>query len=165
MTVWTTTESPVGELVLVADGESDEAALTAVSYTPAAASAADPPGERDDEHPVLRRASDQLAEYFAGTRTEFDLPLAPQGSAFRQQVWEALRAIPYGTTTTYGAIAGGLGLTGHGARAVGLANGANPIAIVVPCHRVVGSTGTLTGYAGGIERKRRLLALEGNALF
>ena len=84
---------------------------------------------------------EQLAEYFAGDRTDFDLPMAPHGSAFRQQVWAALREIPYGTTTTYGAIARGLGLTGHGARAVGLANGANPLAIVVPCHRVVGSNG------------------------
>jgi methylated-DNA-[protein]-cysteine S-methyltransferase len=80
-------------------------------------------------------------------------------------VWAALRDIPYGSTTTYGAIAGGLGLTGHGARAVGLANGANPLAIVVPCHRVVGSKGALTGYAGGLDRKRALLALEGAALF
>ena len=79
-------------------------------------------------------------------------------------MWGALREIPYGTTTTYGAIARGLGLTGHGARAVGLANGANPLAIVVPCHRVVGSNGKLTGYAGGLDRKRQLLALEGGAL-
>ena len=156
-THWTTTPSPVGELLLVADDEG----LTAISFAPH-----DPVvGERDDDHPVLRSAAQQLDEYFAGDRKEFELPLAPRGSVFRQQVWAALRAIPYGTTTTYGAIAGGLGLTGHGARAVGLANGANPLAIVVPCHRVVGSNGTLTGYAGGLDRKRQLLALEGAALF
>ena len=156
-TSWTTTTSPVGDLVLVADDEG----LTAVGFTPY-----EPPvGEQDADHPVLQAAARQLAEYFAGDRKEFDLPLAPNGSAFRQRVWSALREIPYGTTTTYGAIAAELGLTGHGARAVGLANGANPLAIVVPCHRVVGSNGTLTGYAGGLDHKRQLLALEGAALF
>ncbi|HLK94960.1 MAG TPA: methylated-DNA--[protein]-cysteine S-methyltransferase [Nocardioidaceae bacterium] len=154
---WTTTTSPVGELLLAAD----EHGLTAVSFTPHAPVV----GERDDEHPVLRAATRQLDEYFSRDRKSFELPLAPRGSAFRQQVWAALRDIPYGSTTTYGAIAGGLGLTGHGARAVGLANGANPLAIVVPCHRVVGSKGALTGYAGGLDRKRALLALEGAALF
>ncbi|MDF2968338.1 MAG: methylated-DNA--[protein]-cysteine S-methyltransferase [Nocardioidaceae bacterium] len=154
---WTTMTSPVGELLLAADDEG----LTSVSFTP------HPPvaGERDDDHPVLRAAVQQLGEYFSRDRKSFELPLAPTGSAFRQQVWSALRDIPYGSTTTYGAIAGGLGLTGHGARAVGLANGANPLAIVVPCHRVVGSKGALTGYAGGVDRKRQLLALEGAALF
>lgn len=154
---WTTTTSPVGELLLAADDEG----LTSVSFTP------HPPvaGERADDHPVLRAAVQQLDEYFSRDRKSFELPLAPRGSAFRQQVWAALRDIPYGSTTTYGAIAGGLGLTGHGARAVGLANGANPLAIVVPCHRVVGSKGALTGYAGGLDRKRQLLALEGAALF
>ena len=158
MTVcWTITTSPVGELLLAADDEG----LTTVSFTPQAPVA----GERDDDHPVLRAATQQLDEYFSCDRKSFELPLAPRGSAFRQQVWSALRDIPYGSTTTYGAIAGGLGLTGHGARAVGLANGANPLAIVVPCHRVVGSKGALTGYAGGLDRKRQLLALEGAALF
>lgn len=153
MTVcWTITTSPVGELLLAADDEG----LTTVSFTPLTPVA----GERDDDHPVLRAASQQLDEYFARDRKSFELPLAPRGSAFRQQVWAALRDIPYGSTTTYGAIAGGLGLTGHGARAVGLANGANPLAIVVPCHRVVGSKGALTGYAGGLDRKRALLDLE-----
>jgi len=159
-TIWTTTDSPVGELMLVAEGDGADAALTAVMYAPHGTTV----GERDDDNAVLRAARDQLAEYFAGDRTDFDLPMAPHGSAFRQQVWGALREIPYGTTTTYGAIARGLGLTGHGARAVGLANGANPLAIVVPCHRVVGSNGKLTGYAGGLDRKRQLLALEGGAL-
>lgn len=160
MTVWTTIDSPVGELLVVAAGDGTDRAITTVAFPPYER----PAGERADDDPVLSRARTQLAEYFAGTRSEFDLPLAPTGSAFRQQVWDALREIPYGTTTTYGAIANGLGLTGHGARAVGLANGANPIAIVVPCHRVVASNGALTGYAGGLDRKRRLLALEGTAL-
>lgn len=158
--IWTTTDSPVGELMLVAEKYGDDAALTAVAFAPHSP----PPDVRVDDNPVLSAARNQLAEYFAGHRTDFDLPTAPQGSAFRQQVWAALRQIPYGTTTTYGAIARDLGLTGNGARAVGLANGSNPLAVVVPCHRVVGSNGTLTGYAGGLDRKRQLLALEGSAL-
>lgn len=98
----------------------------------------------------------QLAEYFAGDRQTFDLTLTPRGTAFQRQVWEALRPIPYAVTTSYGAIAASIGRP-TASRAVGAANGQNPIAIVVPCHRVVGSTGALTGYGGGMERKRWLL--------
>jgi methylated-DNA-[protein]-cysteine S-methyltransferase len=105
-------------------------------------------------------ARDQLDEYFAGERTEFDLPLGHAGTRFEEQVWSALRRIPYGATATYGEIARGIGHP-TGARAVGTANGRNPIAIVVPCHRVVGAGGKLTGYAGGLDRKRFLLELEG----
>lgn len=101
----------------------------------------------------------QLDEYFAGQRTAFELDLAPAGTSFRRAVWDRLRAIPYGQTRTYGELADELGRPGA-ARAVGLANGANPIGIVVPCHRVVGADGSLTGYGGGLERKRRLLELE-----
>jgi methylated-DNA-[protein]-cysteine S-methyltransferase len=104
----------------------------------------------------------QLAEYFAGRRRDFDLPLAPAGTPFQQRVWQALRAIPYGRTESYGALAARLGQPGAG-RAVGLANGQNPIAIVIPCHRVIGAGGALTGYGGGLERKRWLLALEASA--
>ncbi len=153
---WTTVDSPLGELILSSDGRS----LTGVSFAPSDL----PPPARADDHPVLVRTRRQLTEYFHGERETFDLPLAASGSEFSQRVWGRLGAIPYGTTTTYGALARDLGLTGHGARAVGLANGANPLAIVVPCHRVVGRDGRLTGYAGGIERKRRLLALERSAL-
>jgi len=159
--VWTVIDSPVGELMLVAERDGATAALTAVVFAPHGTAA----GERVDDDPLLRAAREQLGDYFAGDRTDFDLPMAPRGSTFRQLVWGKLREIPYGTTTTYGAIARDLGLTGHGARAVGLANGSNPLAIVVPCHRVVGSNGRLTGYAGGLDRKRQLLALEGGALF
>ena len=156
MTTWSTTDSPLGELLLVAEDD----ALTQVGFEPF-----EPPeADGDDDHDVLVAAREQLAEYFAGDREVFELPLAPAGTDFRQAVWAELRKIPYGTTTTYGAIARNLGLTGHGARAVGHANGSNPIAIVVPCHRVVGSDGSLTGYGGGIERKRDLLALERSAL-
>lgn len=102
----------------------------------------------------------QLAEYFAGRRRDFDLQLAPEGTAFEKQVWAALREIPYGETRSYGAIARELGRPGS-ARAVGRANGANPLPIVVPCHRVLGADGSLTGFGGGLETKERLLELEG----
>lgn len=108
----------------------------------------------------MQAARAQLSEYFLGKRRAFDLPLRPEGSAFEQQVWTRLLAVPYGVTTSYGAIAGELGLI-NGARAVGRANGANPIPIVIPCHRVIGSDGQLTGYGGGLPLKRVLLELEG----
>jgi methylated-DNA-[protein]-cysteine S-methyltransferase len=107
----------------------------------------------------LAGVTEQLAAYFAGELRRFDVPLAPDGTAFQRRVWQALTAIPYGTTTSYGALAQGLGRPGS-ARAVGAANGRNPISVVVPCHRVVGATGDLVGYGGGLETKRRLLALE-----
>lgn len=102
----------------------------------------------------------QLAEYFAGARTAFDVPLHVTGTPFQRAVWDLLREIPTGTTTTYGALSARLGGPAH-PRAVGHAVGANPVSILVPCHRVVGATGSLTGYAGGLERKRHLLTLEG----
>lgn len=112
--------------------------------------------EHDGPHPVLDRAAEQLAEYFAGTRSEFDLPLAPYGTPFQQLVWAALREIPYGTTISYGEQARRLG-DPNKSRAVGAANGRNPIPIVVPCHRVVGTNGKLTGFAGGLDVKAWLL--------
>ena len=112
-------------------------------------------------HPHLRRCREQLQAYFAGDLTAFDLPLAPAGTDFQQQVWQALLAIPYGGTLSYGELAASIGKPrARYGRAVGAAVGRNPIAIVVPCHRVVGSGGALTGYAGGLRRKRQLLALE-----
>jgi methylated-DNA-[protein]-cysteine S-methyltransferase len=108
----------------------------------------------------MRAAQAQLGEYFSRKRRDFDLDLNPRGSAFERQVWDRLLAIPYGVTTSYGAIAGELGLR-NGARAVGHANGSNPIPIVIPCHRVIGTNGTLTGYGGGLPLKRALLELEG----
>lgn len=109
---------------------------------------------------VLDRVEAQLKEYFAGWRTTFDLPLEPSGTDFQLSVWELLRKIPYGVTTSYGELARRLG-DPKATRAVGAANGANPIPIIVPCHRVVGSKGELTGFGGGIERKRWLLEHEG----
>jgi methylated-DNA-[protein]-cysteine S-methyltransferase len=118
-------------------------------------------GAADD--PVLAEAARQLRAFFAGELTTFDLPLAPAGTPFQRAVWDALRAIPFGETRSYRDVAVGLGAP-SAVRAVGAANGKNPLAIVVPCHRVVGSSGALTGYAGGLARKRWLLAHERSVL-
>jgi methylated-DNA-[protein]-cysteine S-methyltransferase len=150
----TTVESPIGELTLASDGE----ALTGLYMTDQRHRPELPAADGDDDA-VLAAARAQLAEYFAGERREFDLPLKPAGTPFQRAVWEALRDIPYGETAGYGELANRLGRPGA-ARAVGLANGRNPIAIVVPCHRVIGAAGALTGYGGGLERKRYLLELE-----
>jgi methylated-DNA-[protein]-cysteine S-methyltransferase len=152
-----TLDSPIGELTLVSDGE----ALTGLYMTEQRHRPELPAAPAGDD-PVLAEARRQLAEYFSGARREFDLPLRPAGTQFQQTVWAALREIPYGETAGYGELAARIGRPGA-ARAVGLANGRNPIAIVVPCHRVIGSGGSLTGYGGGLERKRYLLSLEGAA--
>jgi methylated-DNA-[protein]-cysteine S-methyltransferase len=157
MTVWTEMDSPVGVVRVVSDGQ----AVTSIMFDPTEPA----PGERDDEHPVLALARTQLAAYFAGDLKEFDLPLAATGTPFQERVWQALREIGYGQTATYGEIARRLGLPPGASRAVGAANGRNPIAIVVPCHRVIGSKGKLVGYAGGLDRKEKLLSLESAALF
>jgi methylated-DNA-[protein]-cysteine S-methyltransferase len=124
-------------------------------YLPPAASI----GERVERDPLIDEAAVELGEFLAGLRTSFDVPVATSGSVLQERVWAILRDIPYGATTTYGAIA-----EQHGDRAlaqsVGQAVGHNPVSIVIPCHRVLGSTGRLTGYAGGVERKRTLLGLE-----
>ncbi|WP_263416316.1 methylated-DNA--[protein]-cysteine S-methyltransferase [Terriglobus albidus] len=113
----------------------------------------------NDSHPVLLKAERQLDEYFAGSRRAFDLPLDMRGTTFQKDVWEALLAIPYGETRSYGQLAKQLGRP-SASRAVGAANGRNPISIVVPCHRVIGSSGKLTGFAGGLDVKARLLEME-----
>jgi methylated-DNA-[protein]-cysteine S-methyltransferase len=148
--------SPIGRLELVEEG----GALVAIHF--------DAPADGSPRHErggsaVLTRAHQQLSEYFAGSRHEFDLPLRPAGTEFQRRVWDVLATVPWGTTTTYGAIAARLGLLPGASRAVGAANGANPLPVVLPCHRVIGSDGTLTGYAGGLERKALLLRLEGVA--
>lgn len=160
--MWTEIDSPVGSLRLVERGGS----LTAIEFEPHREGDGRPRGARQDDHPVLVEVARQLAAYFAGDLTDFALPLAPEGSDFQQRVWAQLRGIGYGETATYGAIAHRLGMTSAASRAVGLANGRNPIPIVIPCHRVIGADGTLTGYAGGLERKQVLLDLErSDALF
>lgn len=113
----------------------------------------------DRQHPMLHKVKQQLEEYFAGQRQQFDLPLDFQGTAFQQQVWQALLSIPYGETRTYKEIAVQLG-NEKAVRAVGAANGKNPISIIAPCHRVIGSSGTLVGFAGGLDKKQILLSLE-----
>ncbi len=147
-------DSPIGGLRL----HSAAGLLTRVEFD------AEPNGTRvaDD---VLDRTQHQLEEYFDGRRTDFDLPLANDGTEFQRKVWGELRRLPYGETVTYGQIAERLGYQPGISRAVGAANGANPLPVVVPCHRVVGADGTLTGYAGGPDRKRILLELERPGLF
>jgi methylated-DNA-[protein]-cysteine S-methyltransferase len=155
-------DSPIGDLMLGGDG----AALTGLYFPDASrswAKAPQPDASWQSDAGVFGEVTDQLRAYFAGELTEFDLALAPDGTPFQQRVWSALRAIPFGTTTTYGQLAGVLG-DPKAVRAVGLANGRNPIPIIIPCHRVIGADGGLTGYGGGIDRKHWLLALEGRAL-
>ena len=154
MPTHTVMPSPIGDLRVV----SDEGAVTAVSMDiPTRRPSAEVLGERDDA--AGAEAVRQLQEYFAGERTVFDLPLAPEGDDFKQRVWALLREIPYGQTRSYGDLARALGDVNL-SQAVGFANGRNPIAIIVPCHRVIGADGSLVGYAGGLDRKRFLLALE-----
>jgi methylated-DNA-[protein]-cysteine S-methyltransferase len=145
-------ESPVGTLLLIGDGRS----LTGL-YPPEHVRLPAAPGSRDDA--AFTEAAGQLAEYFDGRRQDFDLPLAPAGTPFQQRVWQRLRAIGFGERRSYGQLARELG-NPNASRAVGLANGRNPISIIVPCHRVVGSTGALTGYAGGLAAKSWLLEHE-----
>ena len=151
---WTVIDTPIDSLLLVGD----ETGLHELHFEPH-----EPPAgpARDDD--VLAPVVTQLRDYFAGDRLEFDLPLCPAGSPFQQKVWMALRDIPYGRTTSYGEIAAELGQP-TASRAVGLANGRNPLAVIVPCHRVIGANGSLTGFGGGLERKRWLLDHERRVL-
>lgn len=156
MTYYTYFESPVQTLLLTSDG-------TALTGLYMVEHRHRPEVEKDwiqdDDAAPFGEAKRQLAAYFAGSRTEFDLPLALQGTPFQQRVWEELTRIPYGDTISYGELARRIG-NPNASRAVGLANGRNPISIIVPCHRVIGANGKLTGYGGGLSRKERLLALE-----
>jgi len=150
--------TPVGELTLTASST----ALTGV-YFPTSRHGPPPPppvGESVSASPILARTRQQLEEYFAGSRTTFDLPLEAVGSPFEQRVWDELRRIPFGTTVSYGDLARRVG-DPAASRAVGLANARNPIPIIVPCHRVIGVRGDLTGYGGGLDRKLWLLEHEG----
>jgi methylated-DNA-[protein]-cysteine S-methyltransferase len=156
MTLYTEMTSPLGTLLLTAE----DGALAGVHFPGQKHDRPPQPDwQRADDDPLLARARAQLAEYFDGRRSKFDLPLAPRGTPFQQAVWQALLAVPFGATSTYGAIAAAIRRP-KAVRAVGAAIGANPIGIVVPCHRIVGRDGSLTGYAGGLDRKAKLLALE-----
>jgi len=153
-TFFTELNSPVGALFLTSNGE----AITGL-FMEKQKDGPKPTGDwrRDDD--LFREAANQLRAYFAGELTEFDLPLAPAGAQFQQRVWTELQKIPYGSTISYGELARRIG-NPKAARAAGAANGSNPISIIIPCHRVIGSNNHLTGYGGGIERKRFLLDLE-----
>jgi len=146
-------EIPAGNCALRVIAGAD--AVEEVHLNPTAAA----PCECDENHPVVRESLRQLTAYFAGRMTEFDLPLAMQGTEFQRRVWSALREIPYGETCSYGELARAIGKPAA-VRAVGAANGRNPIAIVVPCHRVIGASGKLVGYGGGLPMKQMLLGLE-----
>ncbi len=149
-------ESPIGRLLLT----SDAVAVTGL-YMEISRKAQSTHGWVEDAAAApLSAAAQQLTEYFAGTRREFDLPMRLDGTAFQQRVWRELREIRYGETWSYGQLAKRIG-NANASRAVGLANGQNPISILVPCHRVIGANGSLTGYGGGLERKSWLLAHEG----
>ncbi|MFD9908979.1 methylated-DNA--[protein]-cysteine S-methyltransferase [Streptomyces sp. NPDC059063] len=156
----TVIDSPYGPLTLVAtDGTLSGLYMTEQRHRPADETF----GDRDPD--AFGEATAQLAAYFAGELREFDLPLSLDGTPFQRSVWQQLLKIPYGQTRTYGQLADALG-NPAASRAVGLANGKNPIGVIVPCHRVVGANGSLTGYGGGLDRKRRLLEFEsGTALF
>ncbi len=163
-TTFTRFPSPVGELILTAS----ETALKAVFFPVRRNRSAPEAGWVEDDGrgaagALLAAVRRQLTEYFEGTRTTFDLPLDGTGSTFERRVWDLLRTIPYGATTSYGALARRLG-DPRATRAVGAANGKNPIPIIVPCHRVLGARGELTGFGGGLDRKRWLLEHEGALL-
>lgn len=156
-------DSPLGPLTLVTrEGGLAGVYMTQQRHLPPQETFGPPVAVADV--PVLTRTAEQLAAYFAGETRDFDIDLSTSGTPFQQRVWAALRDIPYGETVTYGELAAALGRP-TASRAVGLANGRNPIPIVIPCHRVVGADGSLTGYAGGLDRKTTLLGLESGALF
>src|SRR5258708_33412661 len=163
MTIYTTMESPVGELLLI--GRPSPGGVTLTSVTTAGQRYA--PALRDGWHrdpAAVAEVTRQLTEYFAGQRRVFSLDLAPRGTEFQQRVWQALDSVQDGTTTTYGQLAAQLGGPRNRIQALGAAIGANPLAIIRPCHRVIGSDGGMRGYAGGVERKQQLLAHEGALL-
>jgi len=149
-------DSPVGPLLLAASDDG----LHAIEFHDARHPVKRGDDWRDGNHPLLREAERQLREYFAGKRRSFDLPLAPKGTPFQREVWQALASIPYGRTSSYGELAARVGRP-SASRAIGAANGRNPLPIVLPCHRVIGADGSLTGFGGGLPTKQFLLKLEG----
>ena len=152
-------DSPIGKLLVAGDGE----AIYRIEFANEGNAARPEEGWRESMRGPVGEAARQLREYFQGKRTAFELPLAPEGTEFQRTVWRRLREIPYGETISYGELARRVG-NPKASRAVGAANGSNPIPIVIPCHRVIGSNGKLTGFGGGLPTKRRLLALEARQL-
>jgi methylated-DNA-[protein]-cysteine S-methyltransferase len=159
--MWTVMDSPIGPLRIV----EKDGAITAIEFSPYRDSDGRVRGAQSDTEPILVEAVRQLTAYFDRDLKAFDLPLDPVGTDFQRRVWDQLLGVGWGETASYGEIAHRLGMTNAASRAVGLANGRNPIPIVIPCHRVIGANGTLTGYAGGLPRKQLLLELEQDALF
>ncbi len=155
MKTWCRIPSPIGDLLLVAENDK----LLEINFVNGKHTVQPPADAREDRAPFAATIR-QLQEYFAGKRETFDLPLAPHGTDFQRRVWSALQKIPYGKTVAYADIAQRIG-NPKGVRAVGLANGRNPIPIVIPCHRVIGKDGSLTGYGGGLPIKQKLLEIEG----
>jgi methylated-DNA-[protein]-cysteine S-methyltransferase len=147
-------DAPIGTLLLAGSGD----ALTLLGFPSGSMARRHEPGWQQDAGP-FRQVCEQLQEYFAGERQAFELPLAPAGTTFQQQVWSSLQAIPFGETWSYGQLAARIGKP-KAARAVGAANGLNPIPVIIPCHRVIGANGKLTGFGGGLDTKRYLLDLE-----
>ena len=154
VTYYTRLESPVGPLLLAGD----ESALMELSFIAGKRKVRNEAGWREDPRPFAKTIR-QLRAYFEGDLREFDLSLRPHGTEFQLRVWRELQTVPYGETTSYGRLAARLGQP-HAARAVGLANATNPIPIIIPCHRVIGKNGSLTGFGGGLWMKEKLLALE-----
>lgn len=152
--------SPVGDLTLVADQEALIAVLWETEWAGRVKIGAT---QLDDSHPLLEKTAAQLREYFQGSRTKFELPLKMQGTEFQVRVWSALQEIPFGETRTYAELAKAIGQP-KASRAVGASNGRNPLSIVIPCHRVIGANGKLTGFAGGLPAKENLLRLEGRLI-
>lgn len=155
MIAYLTFDSPLGIITLQSNDEGLQGCWFETQTT-----RPDELGTRIPDHPILQTAQHQLQDYFSGTRTQFDLPLAPKGTEFQKEVWTALQLIPFGQSCSYQALAQQIARP-KAMRAVGAANGRNPISIIVPCHRVISRNGKLTGYAGGLERKEWLLAHEG----
>ncbi|ERM58507.1 methylated-DNA--[protein]-cysteine S-methyltransferase [Vibrio cyclitrophicus] len=148
-------ESPLGTVTLQGNDEG-LLGLWFETYT----TKPDQLGVRDDDFPIFELVADQLNRYFSGEAIQFTVPISAKGTPFQQSVWQALTTIPYGETWSYAQLADAIG-NPKAVRAVGLANGKNPVSVIVPCHRVIGKNGKLTGYAGGVERKQRLLVIEG----
>ena len=163
MTIYTTMESPVGELLLVGRASDRGVALTSVTMAGQRYASAVRDGWRRDPA-AFAEVIRQLTAYFAGQLTTFSLDLAPRGTEFQERIWRALDSVPYGTTVSYGQLATRLGVPRDRIQALGAAIGANPLAIIRPCHRVIGSDGGMRGYAGGVERKQQLLVHEGALL-
>ena len=150
-------ESPLGIITLQANEQGLLGAWFEIHTTKP-----DQLGDQDDNFPIFELVTEQLNRYFSGEAVQFDVPIAAKGTPFQQSVWQALTTIPYGETWSYAQLAEAIG-NPKAVRAVGLANGKNPVSVIVPCHRVIGKNGKLTGYAGGVEHKQRLLVIEGSA--